>query len=148
MAASHVTTKHCAASFVPYWSCPELRIYSCTLRVEPSSRRCDTLCCETVLDWRRRIQASGRLTPASAPLASSSVNSLTRLVPFCDQPGSDNMMSRATYICVDSSCADGFQPRFVQIALGHFVVDLQTSHKFQLCLDNIVSQLRIQRQSS
>ena len=42
------------------------------------------------------------------------------------------------FFCVDPSCADGFPPRFVQIAFQHFLVDWQPSHDVQLFLDSIV----------
>ena len=57
---------------------------------------------------------------------------------LCNQPGSDKWMCCVTFFCVDPSCADGFLPRFVQIAFQHFLVHWQPSHDVQLFLHSIV----------
>lgn len=62
---------------------------------------------------------------------------------LCNQPGSDKWMCCVTFFCVNPSYADGFLPRFVQIAFQHFLVDWQPSHDVQLFLDSISHPLRI-----
>ena len=115
------------------------------------SERCSRGC-----SWRRTSSPSiltlkhlhnfidGAALHPGTNVTSSSVNALTRLVPCATKPGPDKWMWRVTFTCVDPSCTDCIEPRFVQVALRHFVVDLQPSKEFQLFRDSANHQLWIQ----
>ena len=75
---------------------------------------------------------------ANVLIESSGVNSLTRFVFCATNLARISGCAASLFFCVDPSCADGFPPRFVQIAFQHLLVDWQPSHDVQLFLDSIV----------
>ena len=78
---------------------------------------------------------SSEVVAASILFATSGVNALTHLVSWATN-------------FANPSYADGIQPRFVHIALGHFAVDMEPLREFRFFLDSIDHHSRIQRQSS
>ena len=159
MAFSLATSKHCAASYVPYTVLCR-RAY--TLLHSSSSRgTLITIGCETVLCWCRRIpelsrqrvpagcqscidwawtwDSSGGVAANVLPV-SSGVNSLTLLVSCAT--------SLARMNGFPASSSDGFRPRLVQVAHKNFMVNLQFTHENQLFLDSISLHFGIKRQSS